>query len=65
MKDVREMMSRTIKLECGECDGANCEYVKPRTKLACCGLPGPELLLHMAPISQKSDSQISITILLE
>lgn len=41
VKDIREMMSQIIKSECGECDGANCEYVKPRTKLACCGLPDP------------------------
>lgn len=68
MKDTRGMISQAVKLRCGEHDRAKCEYARPITKLAAIAFQalvrGPKLLLHMAPISQKSDSQIYTTVLL-
>lgn len=62
MKDMKGMISQAVKLGCGEHDREKCEYVRPRIKTSLCGLSdpdeGPELLPHMAPISQQSDSHI-------
>lgn len=68
MKDMKGMISQPVKLGCGENDREKCECVRPRIKPSLCGLSGPdegpELLPHMAPIPQQSDSQMSDTVLL-
>lgn len=68
LTDMKGMISQAVKLGCGEHDREKCECVRPRIKPSLGGLSGPderpELLLHMAPISQQSDSQMSATVLL-